>query len=516
MLFVCVIFYLLARESTRKVEELVEDNKKLTRKVAQNNFVVRAPNCVNLDEIIELTKVCNFEKKTDADVKRDYFRDSSGKSKEFPRSSSYSGTRIDGERKMTEFRRKNLPDADVSFPVFRFQLTEDDLVALKTKSTQICFGDDITKFESFLRTTSDKLRLLRDAFYHIDSTEFRRFFYEHDFQPIFACFLRDMIDNLQEGDWKSRNAQVCPVNDVMLIKTLSDNVKYRGHTDIATFPTNSQHDVRNFENIFEVKVPFSSLRCNKGGYAEKDQLLIQLAGVAAMKTSQRQIQGGALTDSFSLHIAFRVPSDRRSPAKYYISNRVIDPEEFVLYLLLLFCDEDYVISLLKSSSQSYIEPTDEEKSDDDVEKDEEKSVQKKINFSGEGRKRAGGREAGSMGGRTSGRGGAAKGSSNVSGGGKTSGGRKRVMEKGRDDCRSKIACDRNVDTCLITEETIDLSDPGSQQLCEDQENMCEEHEKWRDMKIWRSRFLGIPYLDEASLRLNDRECNEGKYVWAFS
>ena len=120
-----------------------------------------------------------------------------------------------------------------------------------------------------------------------------------------------------------------------------------GFTDVAT-KTNGHQTL---DLCFELKYPYGRLYGDRKGFAVKDQLLVELAGLANQHAANRlreeskqssvdhSVMGGGLTDMFSLHVAFRVSeesSDTFHPARYYISGQVLQPMDYINYILFLF------------------------------------------------------------------------------------------------------------------------------------------------------------------------------------
>jgi len=166
------------------------------------------------------------------------------------------------------------------------------------------------------------------------------------FQPIFLSFLNLILMKLPTNV----ACQAIPLNDLILSVDLlcmdvfdvppnpaGKVMKIVGHTDVA-FQRPGSHEIK---SIGELKRPGikGPLHGNSASGKEKDQLLFEIAAmmVARAKSAENTstvLLGGFLTDIFSLHIAFRDPTDGSS----YISNRIFDPEDYILGLLLMMCE----------------------------------------------------------------------------------------------------------------------------------------------------------------------------------
>ena len=194
---------------------------------------------------------------------------------------------------------------------------------------------------------TNDLRLCRNAFVYFHRK--KRKVNENKLQNIFVCFLQHIIDNLPESFKLRKDIKAIDANSFRLVAHLPDGVSVPGNTDVATCAVDNDKVLK---QIFEVKAPYTVLGPNHSGYAAKDQIMVEVAGLASYRPSDADmlvnetslpsaassvVVGGALTDMFSIHVVFRVANQigTQPPAKYYISERVILPDDYLHYVLFL-------------------------------------------------------------------------------------------------------------------------------------------------------------------------------------
>ena len=372
------------KEQGKSLKKALKEKNEKDKEMKVTTFVVAASKCNNLDDIVKLAVDCKFPRRTDEQVRKQYLSGDSAKSDKYSKSSRTHASR---GCEMSKFRRGIVYNEKVNFPVFRFKLEDDEINAIKISLTSRVFGESKKNFNNFLSSFSNKLRTLRDALYFNFQSEIFGAISEFQFQCIFCNVLKGMIAKLPPGG-NFAGDNVITANDIKLYATLPTKQKgksgrvtssqqtFSGSTDVAISSDKcSPFQAQRLKHIFELKRPFNLLMGKNCGYAQKDQLLIELAGVASCQP-RRKIISGALTDGFSLHIAFMLRGTQSFPSKYYVSNRVIDAETYVLYLIMMLVyDDSLILQVLNRCTSSQQEEVEEEKDkesgDDDDHNDDD-------------------------------------------------------------------------------------------------------------------------------------------------
>jgi hypothetical protein len=199
------------------------------------------------------------------------------------------------------------------------------------------------------------------------------------FQPIFQSFLENFATGLSLSD------EIVGAQSIVLDARIADELHLVGFTDLMIFEhtANTNASAVDCHSIVELKSPFGDLY-RSGSAAAKDQLCGELTAVANLKldmkkemvtTKQENLFGeedsisnkknrfdcvqsnvfstlnkkieetsfvivGALTDLFCLNIMFCIQDNSNSKLKCYITSHILDAEDYLLHLILLFLDLD--------------------------------------------------------------------------------------------------------------------------------------------------------------------------------
>jgi hypothetical protein len=158
------------------------------------------------------------------------------------------------------------------------------------------------------------------------------------------------------------------VHDKNAIPVIARDVVLKGYTDVIVLrDVDQQYDIFDQGNrvnevldkmdfLVELKSAFGCLI--KDQMQPKDQAIGECYA-AGMMLNNLKIVKGCLTDLFVIVIIFRVPTADKLPPKFYISDRVINSEDYLLLLMLLMCNlTDNEVSELVQGSETVPEVAD--------------------------------------------------------------------------------------------------------------------------------------------------------------
>ena len=253
----------------------------------------------------------------------------------------------------------------------QMELTCGQFLNAKDVVCQHFFAGDATCLDTFLLSQAEKLVIFRN-FYSALNANVGVVNEPAHFQPYFSFFLDQLIKYFD-----SENA-VCSVNGIIKYSSLflnefPDAVGVSGASDILarvsvnhcekdiadlleilslqpdlspeTFAKLAAGDCGNphpiaprgstigpIDTIFELKAPYS--KRGLGGGTLAAQPISQTVLELELEVRNRGATRAVLTDSFILRVIFNTQKDGVS--KHYVSNRIFEPVEYIIHLLLSF------------------------------------------------------------------------------------------------------------------------------------------------------------------------------------
>ena len=282
---------------------------------------------------------------------------------------------------MAHFRRSWLADSS-TMPV-RLYIMDINVVEEYVKTT--FFDGNAEQFNLYMLQARQKLQLYRSimlADYEAHKKPAQEVLYTH---PLVNGLLQGFIEDIPAP------LHVFPVPDGKLTVELElENPNCRiisGFTDLLVSADSDFMQTDGIRSFFELKPPFGHLASRLSVAHQKDQLLIQLAGMknhldGRMKKRKKKVQHvqqivkGGLTDGFALYTAFLVDN------QYYLSNRLTDERAVILGSLLLFDDSttqlnaDRLRRMLNDSTRP-LSTDDEEEDEEDEDKVQKKGSRKR-------------------------------------------------------------------------------------------------------------------------------------------
>ena len=157
------------------------------------------------------------------------------------------------------------------------------------------------------------------------------------FQPIFTLLLEMVARKINKSTCNKTGAAF-PFSIEVDVETDSGNeetVTVTGKSDIVKVETLECDSFDAIQFLVELKVPFGTL-FHATSDGPKGQLLCQLLALWEMSEGNRVGAIGALTDLFAVFICGSYSEDKR---QFYITQSVVDAEDYILHLLLLFCTD---------------------------------------------------------------------------------------------------------------------------------------------------------------------------------
>jgi hypothetical protein len=275
-----------------------------------------------------------------------------------------------------------------------------DLLRMKNLIMESHFRD-LEDLQSFLSSESINLTKVRQAIYSREKEE--KIIKSSKLQPLLSLYLNSMFSRLalkrKKPSVPLRFAE--KANNLSIAFTLHmrekskasgetsiKHIELSGSTDLVVLARNKRRDEASAESKLinsichlELKRPLDILRHLSGG-PQKNQLLGQTIGIGLLKDrkkSAKKVVRGILTDGFILYFLMRIDKEN-----FGISHHILDPQDFILYLLFASTDmkdEDLRQLFLESSQEPNTEFDDnaiieeEEEEEDDV--DEEESLLRK-------------------------------------------------------------------------------------------------------------------------------------------
>ena len=220
---------------------------------------------------------------------------------------------------------------------FSVKVVQIDLGKLKRFLAARLFGGRLDELELCLIELVAILNLLRSHFVYLNE---KKFGYTEPgyFQPIYTLFLERLSSRIGRSPHNKTGAAL-PLEfdaDVQLDGGDIESVSISGKTDIVKMNFEEDDTYDGVEFFVELKPPFSSLY-HATSDGPKGQLLCELRGLFNMSSEERRTVGGGLSDLFAIILCFGYSV---SKPEYLMTKSVVDSDEYICHLMLLFCYSD--------------------------------------------------------------------------------------------------------------------------------------------------------------------------------
>jgi hypothetical protein len=207
------------------------------------------------------------------------------------------------------------------------------------------FHSSVDELQLALNELTLVLTKLRSHFIYLREEDFQ-YTEPGYFQPLFTMFLERLACRMGRSTC-SKPGSAFPLAmevDVALDNGTIETVSVVGKTDIVKVPTVDADSFDSVEFLLELKAPFASLyQATSDG--PKGQLVSQLLGLWEMSGVHRVVSMGGLSDLFALMVCFAHVDRKR---EFHMTKAVVDAEDYVLHLMLLFCSDQDVRHLVNA------------------------------------------------------------------------------------------------------------------------------------------------------------------------
>lgn len=208
-----------------------------------------------------------------------------------------------------------------------------DRVKVRERLANNLFSGSILALDEAISDLTPVLVGLRSHFVHLRERSFE-FTEAGYFQPIFTLFLERVATRIGRATDHKPGAAYPLSMDVEVVQEDGSvkTVTVAGKSDIAKITSVDLEGYDVIEFLVELKVPFGAL-FGAVSDAAQDQLVAQLLGLWEC-SSGRIVSVGVLTDLFALRLGISCVDAKRD---FVVTTAVVEVEDYLLHLLLLFC-----------------------------------------------------------------------------------------------------------------------------------------------------------------------------------
>ncbi len=202
---------------------------------------------------------------------------------------------------------------------------------------EMLFSNVEEQYQIFINEMKGSLDKLRRMFQYINQ---RRVNINESsfFQPIITMFLERFRDGLG-NHWSHANGSNRPYKLNVHVKEEDEveprEIELTGKPDIY-FYDGEVLEIKNEKFQVELKGPFGVLFHSLGDKA-KNQLICELMGQRDMLGDSTEECFGVLTDLFRIALGFNF---HHNPKQFYLCQSVIDMDDYLNYLALMFCADN--------------------------------------------------------------------------------------------------------------------------------------------------------------------------------
>lgn len=220
---------------------------------------------------------------------------------------------------------------------------------LRTFIADQLFNGSISELDECLAYLTSVLNKLRSHFIYLREKDFG-YTEPGYFQPLYTLFLERVASRIGRST-SNKPGSAFPLSMDAEVELHNGNVEIvtiTGKTDIVKVPSLDDVEFDSVEFLLELKPPFGSLY-HATSDGPKGQLVSQLLGLWEMSSKNRVVAMGGLSDIFALMICFAYSGSKRA---FNMTKSVVDAEDYLLHLMLLFCSDQDVRVLVETEGDA--------------------------------------------------------------------------------------------------------------------------------------------------------------------